>query len=411
VFLENMLGPYRDMLVGFNVLAAIGVVYLLGVSIMLDSGRWRLRHSHLTGVLDTLLFTAACLLTGGIHSHIRFLYFVLPVGAALRTTGPATIVLTVLAAMAYTTVVPLTGGGPDAWREAAIFDFYLVFEGLMASLLGKVILRSSQRLEQAVADRTQELREANGRLQRADQLKRDFVNAVSHELRTPLTSIRGYAEFLEDEIGGDLSLTQRDFVGQIQVGARRLEDLVSDLLDFARLESGTLPLNRRPIVLGDKVREVTDSFRPQLQERGLKLSLVQPADPVLAFLDPLRVGQVLTNLIGNAVKFTPAGGTITVALEVTDEVASLSVADTGVGIAPEHLAHLFEKFYQVDPTLTRERGGAGLGLAIAKALVDAHGGRLDVESTPGEGSRFTVTLPLAGEAPSAEQRTPLEAQR
>jgi PAS domain S-box-containing protein len=241
--------------------------------------------------------------------------------------------------------------------------------------------------------RAEALRMEVEREKELNRLKADLVNAVSHELRTPLTSIMGYAEFLEDEVAGPLSEDQHAYVSQIQEGTTRLQRLVDDLLDFARLEAGTFTLSRREVDLDRKILEVIESMKPQAREKGvvLKADLDQPTCPVS--IDPGRVGQVLLNLMGNAIKFTPAGGRVTVGLRCEDPEVLVTVTDTGIGVAKENLAKLFDKFYQVSGGSTREKGGAGLGLSISKALVEAHGGHIGVESTLGAGSRFWFTLP------------------
>jgi signal transduction histidine kinase len=240
---------------------------------------------------------------------------------------------------------------------------------------------------------------------RMAELKSAFIDSVSHELRTPLTSIRGYAEFLEDRIGGELSPEQDEFVTQIQLGALRLQHLVDDLLDSARMETGSFRLALGPADLAEKVREVTDSLRPQIEEARLTATLVLPDGPLEARFDARRIGQVLINLLANAIKFTPSGGHIRV--EARHEPGPLlgapqtlrcSVTDTGIGIAEEDQAQLFQRFRQLAGGV-RQEAGTGLGLHIAKALVEAHGGGIGVESRPGEGSTFWFTLPV-GAAPS-----------
>jgi PAS domain S-box-containing protein len=239
----------------------------------------------------------------------------------------------------------------------------------------------------------QHLRWQNERLQELDRLKSAFVGSVSHELRTPLTAIKGYAEFLEDGIGGELPAPQQTFVGEILQGAARLERLVDDLLDFARMESGDFKLVLAESDLVAKVRAIAHAFKPQALEGAITLSLDVPDAPVPLRMDAGRIEQVLNNLVGNALKFTPPGGRVTVTVRPGAEAVRVEVADTGDGIAPDHLPHLFDRFYQVDNTSTRQVGGTGLGLTISKALVEAHGGTIGVESTPGRGSTFWFTLP------------------
>ncbi|HEY9723422.1 MAG TPA: CHASE domain-containing protein, partial [Oscillatoriaceae cyanobacterium] len=264
----------------------------------------------------------------------------------------------------------------------------LVGTGLVALYL-KGILEGRVRAEQLVAERTHALDQA----QALDRLKNNFVNAISHDLRTPLTSIRGYTEFLEDEVGGPLAPAQQEFVGQIARGTERLEHLVDDLLDFARMDAGTFQLKREPANFAALVREVAASFAPMLKESHLDLALRFEAPEALEVrMDAARIERVLFNLSHNAIKFTPAGGTIVVRTSREDGVLRCEVVDSGIGIAPEQTAKLFQRFSQLEPG--SHKGGTGLGLSIAKAIIEAHEGKIGVTSAPGKGSTFWFTLPL-----------------
>ena len=243
-----------------------------------------------------------------------------------------------------------------------------------------------------------QLRAQYEKLKELDKLKGDFVNAVSHDLRTPLTSILGYAEFLEDEIGGALTAQQQEFVSQIAKSTKRLEGMVNDLLDFARLDAGTFRLHCEDADLVGRVRDLVDSLRPQAEEHGLTLQLELPRGPLMRVLDPQRIDRVLANLIGNALKFTPEGGRIVVSLAEDGEGLLCEVADTGIGIAPEDLPKLFQRFSQLEAG-ARMKSGTGLGLSISKAQVEAHGGRIGVRSVPGKGSTFWFRLPRGVPAP------------
>lgn len=238
------------------------------------------------------------------------------------------------------------------------------------------------------------------RLKQLDQMKNSLVTSVSHELRTPLTSIRGFAEFLEDEVAGALTPEQAEFVAQIQAGAARLQTLVDDLLDFSRLESGSFKFSMELIDLTAKMREVVESFRPQALERQLTLEAHLPDQPLIAHADGRRIEQVLINLIGNAMKFTPSEGHITVRLRQEGENGLIEVEDTGIGISAKDVPHLFDRFYQTDRgNRFAAAGGVGLGLSISKAIVEAHGGRMGVHSELDKGSTFWFALPLSEASP------------
>ena len=225
-----------------------------------------------------------------------------------------------------------------------------------------------------------------------NRLKNQFVNAVSHDLRVPLTSVMGYAEFLEDGIGGVLTPQQTLFVDQIQKNAMRLTRLVDDLLDFARMEAGTLKLNREETDLRARLQEVSESLKPQIEASGLSFELELPPEPLVTCMDVPRIERVFFNLINNAMKFTPVGGRIQVSLASVAGAIRAEVRDTGVGIAAEDLPKLFMPFSQLHGA--ERKGGTGLGLNIVKLLVEAHGGKVGVESELGEGSCFWFTLPL-----------------
>jgi signal transduction histidine kinase len=263
-----------------------------------------------------------------------------------------------------------------------------------------VWLKNAQLFEH-LARRNEELSQANQHLQELDRLKGDFLNAASHELRTPLASIMGYSEFLEDGLGGEPSARQLEYIQQIQNGAKRLLRLVDDLLDFARLEAGNFNLDRREVDLREIIQEVAASLVPQATTQGASLRLELSEAPLRAPVDLRRIEQVLLNLVGNALKFTPVGGVVTIAAAHDSEGVRIGVRDTGIGIPEDQLPLLFQKFFQVDPGSTRSYGGTGLGLSIVKALVEAHGGEIGVESRLGSGSHFWFRVPAPPEAEPA----------
>jgi PAS domain S-box-containing protein len=228
-----------------------------------------------------------------------------------------------------------------------------------------------------------------------ERMKNAFINTVSHELRTPLTTITGNAEFLADGLYGPLTPPQLDRVAGIQQGADQLRGLVDELIEFARLEAGLLQLVMQEMDVGAWVRLVITQVERKAAAHGLTVCSAIAGDALWVHADPVRASQALHNLVDNAIKFTPAGGVITVGARSCGDRVRVEVSDTGPGIAPTHVPHIFEKFYQVDGSTTRTHGGSGLGLAIARAFVEAHGGEVGVETAEGQGATFWFTLPSA----------------
>jgi PAS domain S-box-containing protein len=234
-------------------------------------------------------------------------------------------------------------------------------------------------------------------LRRSERLRRELIANVSHELRTPLTSIKGFAETL---LAGALHDPQhaRRFLEIIESEANRLMKLVDDLLELSRLESKGVTFQLQPVDLDRLCRAVVERYAPHAEEAGIRLTYAG-GSPAVVHADPDRVEQVLTNLLDNALKFTPEGGEIRVRVSREGTHAVVSVEDTGRGIPPDDLPHIFERFYRADRSRARRAGGFGLGLAIAKHLVEMQGGRIWATSRPQEGSTFSFLLPLVQEAP------------
>ncbi len=235
------------------------------------------------------------------------------------------------------------------------------------------------------------------------QMKNEFVSTVSHELRTPLTSIKGYVDLILEGETGEINEIQREFLGIVKQNSDRLVALINDMLDISRIESGRIHLKIEPLDVGDLVTGVIDTFKAVVSQTGHKLACGLPEDLPLAAGDRDRVGQVLINLVSNAIKYSPSGGAVKVSARERDGQLVLSIADEGIGISREDQERLFDQFYRVDSSLTREIGGTGLGLSICKTIIELLGGQIWVTSKLGEGSTFSFSLPVA---PKELVRTP-----
>jgi signal transduction histidine kinase len=231
-------------------------------------------------------------------------------------------------------------------------------------------------------------------LEEANTHKEQFLGILSHELRTPLNAIQGFGSVLEDGIAGELAPAQANFVGKILAASDHMLALVDDLLDLSRVQAGKLSLSVEKVELAPMVRASLVELAAQALGKDQVLANRVRADLPWVTADPGRLRQVLSNLVGNAIKYTPEGGSIMVRAKVEGDFVRVEVEDTGIGIAPEEQARIFESFTQLDMTSTRSKGGVGLGLSIVRALVEAQGGQVGVASQPGLGSTFWFTLPF-----------------
>ena len=258
------------------------------------------------------------------------------------------------------------------------------------------LARLAQMLEQQVEDRTRDLTEALSRAESATQAKSAFLATMSHELRTPMNGVLGMAQLLRDS---HLSNSQRGYVDVIVSSGELLLSLINDVLDFSKIEAGRLELEVLPFDPRAAINSVADLLRFRATEKGLALLVdVAPEVPAVLRGDDMRLRQVLLNLVSNAIKFTAAGW-IQISLHTTGCVdpgligLSLTVTDTGQGIAADRLEAIFEPFEQHSPSVAREHGGTGLGLAIVRHVASNHHGEVTVESLEGSGSTFTLSLP------------------
>jgi signal transduction histidine kinase len=286
-------------------------------------------------------------------------------------------------------VIDVESRDPNAFDDAAL--------GVLARLADQIALvaHSNRLLSQQ--------RETMQRLRELDQMKSDFVSITSHELRTPLTAIRGFVKTLirnrprlsDDQV--------TEFMGIIDRHSERLSRLVEDLLLVARIESGGMRLQLEEVDLSTFLREMAASFTPEERSR-IRLDAGEDGGPVK--MDPYRVDQVVRNLVANALKFSPPESPVTLSASSANGWLRFSVTDRGIGIPESELGHIFERFHQAQPALTREARGAGLGLYITKRLVEAMGGTIEAASQPGEGSTFTVALPVRATVAASEGPSP-----
>jgi two-component system sensor histidine kinase BarA len=288
----------------------------------------------------------------------------------------------------------------------------ILFSGHRALLTSQMHLASVRESYRELEDKNKKLQEAYDKLKELDRLKSNFLATVSHELRTPLTSIIGYSEMLMEGIAGPMKDEQNEFVKTIHDKGEQLLSLILSLLDLSKLESGTMPVKARRVELGPVVQAATSTLAPAAQKKSVALKVEVPQGVPAVNADPERLRQIFLNLIENAIKFTPEGASITIRarlLGVTEDSSEsagfalmapvesrveVRVIDQGIGIPDREKLKVFDAFYQVDSSSTREYGGTGLGLSIVKRLVDAHEGTIRIEDNFPRGAVFVVTLPV-----------------
>ena len=252
---------------------------------------------------------------------------------------------------------------------------------------------SHDELEARVELRTAQLAKANEELVRLNRLKSDFVSAVSHELRTPLTSIKGYTSLVRAGKLGPVNKEQGERLEKINRHTDFLTNLISELLDIARIESGRVGMTIRPVDLARLLESVVDLLGPQLKEKNLNVALRIPEKLPPVQADENQIQRVFTNLLSNAIRFTPEKGTISIKATATDATLNVEVKDTGIGMPQEDVSMLFTEFFRADNPINRERKGTGLGLVLVKRIIEAHGGRIGVRSEVGQGTTFFFSLP------------------
>ena len=258
--------------------------------------------------------------------------------------------------------------------------------------LQEALYRANERLEQKVEERTRQLQAALNRLSELQRLKANFVANISHELRTPLTHIIGYLDLMADETLGELNENQKRAVQVMRQSADRLYRLIEDLISFSLLARGAVSVTMGVVAVDEIVARVIDLVQPRIDAKPL--TFLQEVTPnLLVFADGEKIGWVLHHLLDNAIKFTPAGGQVTLRVWPEGDKVFFSVEDTGIGIAKKDLALIFEPFVQLEDAGVRRYGGTGLGLALVRQILEAHEVVLEVDSEVGRGSRFTFALP------------------
>lgn len=255
---------------------------------------------------------------------------------------------------------------------------------------------AQQELERKVEERTRELTLALDEVKKISRRKTDFVSSVSHELRTPLTSIKGYASILLTGKLGTIPAEVKDRLEKVNRHSDELVHMVNDLLDISRIESGRMTMKQETQSLKNMVEQVGDLLSVQLKEKNIQFGLDIPANADKVFADKSQIERVFINIIGNALKFTPAKGKISVSARKTDHEVQVDITDTGCGIPREAQEAIFEEFYRVDNLINQQVKGTGLGLALVKHIIEAHQGKIWLKSKEGAGSTFSFTLPQAG---------------
>ena len=309
--------------------------------------------------------------------------------------------------------IMLTGQGDEKVAVVAMQRGaynYVVKDDVCYTILPRVISetltkyhadKEKERVEREIREKSEALEKANAELKKLDEMKSEFISSVSHEFRNPLNSIRESIELVLDGVVNVAEEKGQRILKIAKTSAERLTILVNDLLDFSKLEAGKMKMEKEPADIKRIVQDAVDSMRPLAEKKRLKLEAVPNSEKIVVYADPLRIIQVLTNLIGNAIKFTPEGGRIDVAAEAFDDTEApvqkvrVSVKDSGIGISPENLTRIFGRFEQIKQPhrgATPELQGTGLGLSICKEIVRLHQGRIWAESEIGKGSVFIFTL-------------------
>jgi signal transduction histidine kinase len=294
--------------------------------------------------------------------------------------------------------------GPDGQQRLvgqALLELKLIDRETLDQVITEQILQlhsalqqSNLRLEKRVQERTQELQSALNKLAELNQLKSNFISNVSHELRTPLAHIKGYLDLMNDGCLGELSDDQVTALDVMRRSEARLEELIDKMIQFSLEATGQFTLQIKPTNLADVVHQALKQAKIKAASRPVVLKVELKADPCTVRIDQEKIHWVVMELVDNAIKFTPPGGCVSVGLEQQDGEANFEVSDTGIGISSEKLSEIFEPYHQLDGSSTRRYSGVGLGLALVKKIIEAHGSKVQVSSETGKGTLIKFQLPV-----------------
>jgi signal transduction histidine kinase len=358
-------------------------------------------------VADALAVGVGASFSGGLESPIWLLLYPHVVGVSVRGGLRYAMTLGTLDALLVYWLALLSPSHAFGELNAPAILFCAFMGGSTSSLLHSIRARLAetnralQARNEEMASTVGQVREANDRLEELHRLRDEYLRNVSHEFRSPLTVIRGYAEFVRDQgVPSDSSLP--DVMRVMLDSCDQMIDMVDTLLEVSRIERGETGrrLDVRPVAIDEILETALASVRGLAEKKDATIDISLPAEPLRVAGDASLLAHALRHLLSNALKYGPPRGTISVRGQIRDGVAVLDVEDQGIGIAPEHLPHIFEKFYVADGGLDRRRGGAGVGLYLAREIVRLHQGTIEARSHPGRGSVFSVTLPRPSPAAS-----------
>lgn len=412
--------------------APMGIGLLSAFALLAASRRFSAALSHPVAVASWLVFDAVLLtwgvhLTGGVSSP-WMLWYITNAGTASVVAGRrAAVSMAAVDSMLLLVLAAVTGPGWSAVATGALYlavmwtaSFYflrgvadLQTRRLELEHMRRALDRSLDemtRMTSTLDQRTRELADANLRIREADRLKSQFVSSMSHELRTPLNSIIGFSEILLGRMREEFAPKHQRFLQNINEAGHQLLGLINDILDLSKIDSGKLELMPEPLVVQTLIEGVSTVLSSTAKRRSITLETFAPADLPLLVADPVKVKQIVYNLVANAIKFSHEGGRVVIEARRVESAESplgadalqIVVTDQGVGIDPEHHRLIFQEFAQVDGSTSRPFSGAGLGLALVRRFVELHHGTISLHSALGEGATFTVSLPLAADAPACE---------